>query len=805
MASALLETPRMFPLIVTVLLGAELQLGPETQVDSPLDVRSDAHDWHGVAVASGDDALVAFFSERRGQADLWVAFVARNGVVSFAIRVSDDDELNSIVPPSYACNQTTCLVAWQSKSSPKGDLKFRRMTIRGQLIDQTDRDLAVTEGDESNPHLVSTNTGFAVAYALATGNGYEVAVTKIDAAGTVSPSVVLGQGMSHAITATPTGIAVTFSIPTNEVRLVRLSSELATVGTLDLTPAGPPTEDISRTSIASFGDRLLVTYTVFRPNGGNGAETSDVFALRVGPAGVLDAAPLAIATEPSLEHDSEVVATTTGFLISWIRGGDSSHRRTVDPATGALGVVRPLFSRRVPSYGIVTVVPIGDALLALGDGLYPGLTVSFDTKWIEPTEERAVLVPHAGHAQRQPALTAMGEQFLVVWQDRRNIEQNHDDLYFARLETNGFPKGAAVALFPDRAFQGFPAVAAHASMALVAWYDERNGRSEIRAARISRDGAVLDSESLLIARADSDLRPSLVMPAVATDGTDFLVGWSVPNEDDTRIARVRADGTVDAERALKTGSVGGPAIAFSGDTFLVATTAFLPSGASALSTTMVTFDGAAPTPRQLFTTAAPMVAPRASFDGKVFWVAWEDHRVRPADSDSSEDVLAIRVDRAGQSLDGTGFVISREAGVQGAPVLAFDGKAMHVAWHDYRSALDTGVQLVRLDEQAPAVVQQLVVSAVPRMRQITSQLAFTKSGLGLVIFERFIPIEASAQRLLVRTVRSPEPFEHAATTDTDAAANPAAEQLARRACGCSSTGPALLALLALLLRRHRKG
>ena len=91
-----------------------------------------------------------------------------------------------------------------------------------------------------------------------------------------------------------------------------------------------------------------------------------------------------------------------------------------------------------------------------------------------------------------------------------------------------------------------PAVAFNGTDYLVVWEDQRNGpaAADIHGVRLDQTGTVLDAAGIVIAQAPN----AQVAPAVASNGTDWLVTWqdgrSGPGQDDIYAARVLASGTV---------------------------------------------------------------------------------------------------------------------------------------------------------------------------------------------------------------------------------------------------------------------
>jgi hypothetical protein len=149
----------------------------------------------------------------------------------------------------------------------------------------------------------------------------------------------------------------------------------------------------------------------------------------------------------------------------------------------------------------------------------------------------------AAGAHSLPAAVFGGTNYLVVWEDRRS--GSYPDIRGARISPSGVvldSAGIAISTAADE--QRFPAVAFDGTNSLVVWQDWRNGHdySMIYGARVSPAGAALDSSGIPISVTSNASAP----PAVAFDGTSFLAAWMDERAGDGDIwgARVRPDGSV---------------------------------------------------------------------------------------------------------------------------------------------------------------------------------------------------------------------------------------------------------------------
>ena len=197
-----------------------------------------------------------------------------------------------------------------------------------------------------------------------------------------------------------------------------------------------------------------------------------------------------------------------------------------------------------------------------------------------PGESRGATAA-AGIAGRQTfaALAFNATNYLVVWMDERPGAAG-SDIYGARISPGGAvldPGGIAISTAAGD--QQKPALAFDGTNFLVVWMDDRSGTGsgfDIFGGRVSPDGTVLDPDGIAISFARSGCGPCIVRPALAFDGSNYLVVWrkDVAGSSDIYGARVSPAGVVlDAGGipiATGPGSEDGPAVAFGGTNYLVA-------------------------------------------------------------------------------------------------------------------------------------------------------------------------------------------------------------------------------------------
>jgi len=127
--------------------------------------------------------------------------------------------------------------------------------------------------------------------------------------------------------------------------------------------------------------------------------------------------------------------------------------------------------------------------------------------------------------QATPAAAFGTKVYLVVWSDgSRMTGKETADIYCARVEPKTGrsldPKGIPVCR--AQGLQGRPAVAFDGTNFLVVWEDLRNGTDhDVYAARVTEDGKVLDPDGFAVSK-----RPNnQAWPAVAFADGQYLVAW----------------------------------------------------------------------------------------------------------------------------------------------------------------------------------------------------------------------------------------------------------------------------------------
>jgi len=278
-----------------------------------------------------------------------------------------------------------------------------------------------------------------------------------------------------------------------------------------------------------------------------------------------------------------------------------------------------------------------------------------------------------------------GTNTFVVWEDAR---QGNHRIYGTRVDQAGKvldPMG--IALGTATAAEAAPSVAYGAGVFLVAWEQGTGSDVRVYVARVSTAGAVLDAAGIAVATGGFDEQYD---PAVAFDGTNFLVTYSVGLSAGGQIAAVRIGPsgnrldttaiTVSRITSPYAEAQGTPAVAFDGTNYLVVWqddrgdwwdiygNRVTPGG--------MVLDG-----NGFAVDATPVSGqntPQIAFDGTNYLVTWSDW---PGGGSRESSVFGRLVSPAAV-VNPTRIAIATAAGEQSSPTLAWAGDSYLVAWQD---------------------------------------------------------------------------------------------------------------------------
>jgi len=278
-------------------------------------------------------------------------------------------------------------------------------------------------------------------------------------------------------------------------------------------------------AIAYDGTNYLAVWHDYRRG-----DTPDVYAARVSPSGqVIDSSGIAVSLAPGFQQYPALAFGGQYFLAVWqdYRNGDSSdvYGARLDRSGNVLDPSGIVISSAATSQWYPAVAFDGSNFLVVWQdkrqGNYYdiyGTRVSQDGMVLDP---EGIHISRAANSQRRPALCFNGENYVVVWQDRRNGPDN--DIYFARVDRSGQvldSAGLPVCVWGNN--QERPAIAYDGTNCLIVWQDFRSGDSaDVYGARIDRFGNVLDPGGFAVAA----MGDTQLAPAVVFNGQDYLCVW----------------------------------------------------------------------------------------------------------------------------------------------------------------------------------------------------------------------------------------------------------------------------------------
>jgi hypothetical protein len=651
--------------------------------------------------------------------------------------------VDSIDWASVAYGSSVHLTAWRDD---RGTIRVARVSAAGSLLDPFGIRLDPTERSASSPDVAFDGTNFLVTWHI---EGRGVVARRVSPSGQVLDpaniviSVSTGEpkidfdGENYLIV----WVAQLPGASSSDIFGRRVSPTGAVVDATDLTISATPA-DQSRVELAFNGANHLVTWA-------NGPYLdTDIHGTLVDRAGVA-AAPSGVPISVAWGEQSDPVVTSVGtsFFVAWRdhRGGTNDIYGTrvdsagapSDPSGIAISTAEAnqtwpavasdgtdvlvtwtedglpdredLRFARVDAAGVV-LDPSGVALRAgggPGDVAFDGtdyLVASARGARVSPAgqvlDPDGIQIATAGNAQRQVDMASDGQNTFAVWHDDRFADGGLSygpyaggRIYGGRLGPDGeILDGTGIAIstgpeVPDTTILEHrnPAVAFDGTDYLVVWTDEAGDGSRIGAARVSTAGQVLDRFEV----ASSEFY-GLQNPAVSFGGGVFLVAWEQVRGMDTTIrgARVSPAGTVldpvtfPIDDPVDHGYVGHPAIASDKNDFQVVWTYNTWVGVYDVQGTRVSAAGAVQQPTTTIATGTGFEAdpPDIAWSDATYLVVWSDMR-----NGDGTDIYGTRVNSAGAVVDPAGIAIATHPAPQTQPSVAGNGGAFFVAWYDRRA------------------------------------------------------------------------------------------------------------------------
>ena len=669
----------------------------------PIAVRGAWLEGQPAVAFDGTNYLVTWDQGGYPNGDLYGTRVSPQGAVldgdGFLIASGTGDQGASDI----AFDGTNYLVTWMNyPETGGGDVFAARVTPGGTVLDPGGNPVSTGPADEINPSVAFDGTNYLVVWEDGRNGGnenHDIYGARVTPAGEVLDPAGIAVSTASDVEAAPklafdgTNYLVVWQdspgfFPTT------YGARVAPDGTV-LDPsriAISVTQDWETTpSVASDGTTFMVVWA-----DGQGGATSGA---RVSSDGVvLDPSGISISTRGG---SGSIAFDGTNYLVPWVPGqyyADEGDLYATRVTTGG-GVIDPdglRIGRQAPSEQVgPAVASSGTDFLAVWQDYRAGNADIYAARVTESGQSldgTGIPVALGEEQQVNPTVTFDGSNYLVVWEVRQSARAA--DLYGARVSRTGTvldPGGFLISA--GTGIQGDPEVTSDGSASLVVWEDSRNSPEppqrppphgpppppppppamfDIFGARVDQSGAVLDAGGIAVSTAATDQ----VDPALAFNGTDYLVAWtdSRTGYRDVYGARVTPGGFVrdSSGIVIATGqsfqwhpsvaSEGGQSLVFWQDdrgTYV---------GSDNIYGARVTPEGTVLDPAGIVVAAAPygQTSPAAVFDGANYLAAWRDAR----EGYQGPDLYGTRVTPSGSVLEPDGLVFSATGTHAGGIALA---------------------------------------------------------------------------------------------------------------------------------------
>jgi hypothetical protein len=517
--------------------GARVTPGGDVLDTAGIPIATDADSEEYPAVAFDGTNYLVVWQDDQGTGDIYGARVATDGSVLDPTGMPVCTAGYRQYQPAVAFDGANYFVVWRDERGSDDDIYGARLTPGGVLLDPIALAICTEERDQTTPAITFDDSVYVVAWLERIITiYYDVYATRVDLDGTVLD---------------PPGIFLASVI-----------------------------KEQTRPGVAYDGTNFVVVWDDDTdPN-------YDVYAGRIAPDGsLLDQEGTCVSVSASTQFFPAVTFGYSDYFVVWQDQRDDPVEgwnicgALVDPTYGPLdsavaivadGLEYSLFHPAVDFDGINYVVVWEDSRYDIGGDAF-GARVGMNGTVLDPG---GFPIRATAENQQNPRVAGGHEISLVVWSEADPDEPSAgEEIWGARLSSDG------TVLDPDGILIGSavgnqinPAVANGGDSFLVAWQDHRSGEYDIYATVVDIAGAVLDTSGAPVC----DAAGNQLQPEAAFDGTNYLVVWedlrgSAP---DIYGARVTGQGSLVEPSAIQISTAWSsqvePAVAFDGTAYLVA-------------------------------------------------------------------------------------------------------------------------------------------------------------------------------------------------------------------------------------------
>ncbi|HLL04291.1 MAG TPA: hypothetical protein VK539_27145 [Myxococcaceae bacterium] len=424
----------------------------------------------------------------------------------------------------------------------------------------------------------------------------------------------------------------------------------------------------------------------------------DLYATRVSSTGtVLDPEGIPVSNGPGDASTPHVASNGTDFFVAWSDNRDNTwliygtrveaSGKVTHPGGLPMAVNRVFhLAPRVASNGTDFLV-VWNGLGVMGDMDVYGRRISSAGQFMDTTD--LVITATQNVEERSPAVASNGSNYLVVWDDFRSGVTIH--IHGARVSNAGVVLDSnSLQLTSGTSDQVAPAVASNGTDFLVTWLDWRGSSSrDLYGARVASNGTVVDVNGVAIG---AHLNHSESTPAVIANGGDYFVAWMEWNT--TNQTR-----RILGSRVLGSLSVTSPVV----DTTNLAFSSTggncqQPNVAPATTGYLMAWHCAVGSGSELQSAWVASLTGTITAGGSLAVTTGPVHQTEAAIASNGSNYLVVwtetgssgasiygaRVAPTGGAVDRAGFVIGSAARERQAPAVASNGADYLVTWMDYR-------------------------------------------------------------------------------------------------------------------------
>ena len=582
----------------------------------------------------------------------------------------------------------------------------------------------------------------------------DVAGVRVSPAGAILDSVPItisdsARYADAAVAASDSGFMVVWG--DGDIHAARVSRDGVVLDTAGITVCASPGSQ-GHPAVCFDGSDYLVVWEDDRTN-----PHGDIYCARLDQSGaVLDSSAIAVSISSRNQHYPVAVFDGTNYLTVW----ENYCHDTFNICGARVNVLGQLLdtsalcisTNPVGNGNTAAVFDGENTLVAWNDyrtGQYPLIYCARVNPSEGLVDTNGILVSTSTNEEVSPTAAFDGNNYLVAWEDYRQGPSNFD-IFAARVSQSGAILDArSLPISEAESSQSDPRLAFGGSNYLAVWEDGRNGNPDVYGARVTPAGVVLDTAGIAISAGEY----GQYEPAVAAGNAQFLVAWAASlghGRCEVRCARLTPGGQVlDSAGILvadDAANCGGLSISFDGVNYLVvwddARQGYSHVFAARVGPAGNVLDS---TPIQVSRPAdQSQVLASAAFGVSSYLAVWSSFRP----PEYCSDILGARLSPAGEVLDPQGFGICAARYDQIGTSIAFDGSNYAVVWEDYRSGSNADIYGARVSDSA-RVIGNYPVTVRP-YSQMTPAVASDLAGEALVVFSSWT---GSVQGITYNTTR----------------------------------------------------